>query len=543
MPQVTTSVSLIGLREAAYYAIKCSAGTSIPVDEEGNPDGQVVLTFFRIDETGEYVSYVAPYIIVDYGGIANAYNYDKDSWDITSLVSSASGTTITVTVYEDTSASKVLASEVLSLIYPSSVDVEFPLELKMDGGSTAIFMTAYGEVKDGQDLLVTLEKGGEKSSGYIQYRLTMIDMEPQSFGSSIYVSSSGYSLKNAVELILSRNTAISKIDVRYWESGGETKEASFLLEYASPIPVPRTDAWSSGNTYRNGEFFIDESTNMVYMWVYPKAGNTSVKPSSYISAGTKPKRWEQVDLKYLIATEVLLARYGLVGKAVFYDEYMMSQQGVDNNGNESGNYTQYPSNFKPNFLINFLTGLVGINKGHIDLGGGKIVLNDDGSGHLAGGNFSWLTSGHRIVKAPEIVQWVKVTEYTKTEYVNGRYMKVIDYTKGSYLHITVNAIGSYPYKLNTPEVDQFRIALRNIVLLRSQNSATIYYSGGFKGYNYSTSPVTSVSGIAITLSGDASKGKEVYLAYDENEDVFVVENADCGTEDDTKDVLFTSSLT
>ena len=365
MPQVTTSVSLIGLREAAYYAIKCSAGTSIPVDEAGNPDWQVVLTFFRIDETGEFVSYVAPYIIVDYGGIANAYNYDKDSWDITSLVSSASGTTLTVTVYEDTSASKVLASEVLSLIYPSSVDVEFPLELKMDGGSTAIFMTAYGEIKDGQDLLITLEKGGVVSSGYIQYRLTFLDMEPQSFGSSIYVSSSGYSLKSAIELILSRNTAISKIDVRYWESGGATKEASFLVEYASPIPVPRTDAWSSGNTYKNGEFFIDESTDMVYMWVYPKQGNTSVKPSSYISAGTKPKRWEEVDLKHLIATEVLLARYALVGKAVFYDEYMMSQQGVDNNGNESGNYTQYPSNFKPNILLNFLTGKAVLNDAEV----------------------------------------------------------------------------------------------------------------------------------------------------------------------------------
>ena len=365
MPQVTTSVSLIGLREAAYYAIKCSAGTSIPVDEAGNPDGQVVLTFFRIDETGEYVSYVAPYIIVDYGGIANAYNYDKDSWDITSLVSSASGTTLTVTVYEDTSASKVLASEVLSLIYPSSVDVEFPLELKMDGGSTAIFMTAYGEIKDGQDLLITLEKGGVVSSGYIQYRLTFLDMEPQSFGSSIYVSSSGYSLKSAIELILSRNTAISKIDVRYWESGGATKEASFLVEYASPIPVPRTDAWSRGNTYKNGEFFIDESTDMVYMWVYPKQGNTSVKPSSYISAGTKPKRWEEVDLKHLIATEVLLARYALVGKAVFYDEYMMSQQGVDNIGNESSNYTQYPSNFKPNILLNFLTGKAVLNDAEV----------------------------------------------------------------------------------------------------------------------------------------------------------------------------------
>ena len=366
MPQVTTSVSLIGLREAAYYAIKCSAGTSIPVDEAGDPDGQVVLTFFRIDETGELVSYVAPYIIVDYGGIANAYNYDKDAWDITSLVSSASGTTLTVTVYEDTSASKVLASEVLSLIYPSSVDVEFPLELRMDGGSTAIFMTAYGEVKDGQDLLVTLEKGGEKVSGYIQYRLTMIDIGQTGWTSSAYISSSGFDLKSDLQSLLGfSNVMPSKIDFRYWESGGATKEASFLFEYASPIPVPRTDAWSSGNTYKNGEFFIDESTDMVYMWVYPKQGNTSVKPSSYISADTKPKRWEQVDLKYLIATEVLLARYGLVGKAVFYDEYMMSQQGVDNNGNESGNYTQYPSNFHPNILLNFMTGKAVLNDAEV----------------------------------------------------------------------------------------------------------------------------------------------------------------------------------
>lgn len=542
MPQVTTSVSLIGLRETPVYIIMCSMGNAIPVDENGYPDGSVILNFFRIDENGEMVSYAPEYISVTYGS-NTAFQYDLSAWDITSFFGNKNMKSIEVTLWKDFNYDTPLASEIFSLIYPSSVDVEFPLELKLDGGSTAVFMTAYGEIKDGQDLLITLEKGGVVSSGYIQYRLTFLDMEPQSFGSSIYVSSSGYSLKSAIELILSRNTAISKIDVRYWESGGETNEASFLFNYDIGIPVPRTDDWSSGNTYKNGEFFLDESTNMVYMWVYPMAGNTSVKPSSYISANTKPKRWERVGLEKLIATEVLLARYALLGKAVFYDEYMISQQGVDNNGNESGNYTQYPSNFTPNFLINFLTGLVGIYKGNIDLGGGKIVLNDDGSGHIANGNFSWLSSGHRIAKAPEIVQWVKVTEYTKTEYVNGRYMKVIDYTKGSYLHITVNAIGSYPYKLNTPEVDQFRIALRNIVLLRSQTSATIYYSGGFKGYNYSSSPVTTVSGIAISLSGDAAKGKEVYLAYDENEDLFVVENADCGLEDYSKDVSFTSSLT
>ena len=346
------------------YIIMCNQGKAIPVDANGDPDGSVILNFFRIDENGEMVSYAPEYISVTYGS-NTAYQYGLSAWDITSFFGNKNMKSIEVTLWKDFNYDTPLASEIFSLIYPSSVDVEFPLELRMDGGSTAIFMTAYGEVKDGQDLLVTLEKGGEKVSGYIQYRLTFLDMSPQSFGSSIYISSSGYSLKSAVELILSRNTAISKIDVRYWESGGETKEASFLFEYASPIPVPRTDAWSSGNTYKNGEFFIDESTDMVYMWVYPMQGNTSVKPSSYISAGTKPKRWEQVDLKYLIATEVLLARYGLVGKAVFYDEYMMSQQGVDNNGNESGNYTQYPSNFHPNILLNFMTGKAVLNDAEV----------------------------------------------------------------------------------------------------------------------------------------------------------------------------------
>lgn len=360
-------MSLIGLREAAYYAIKCSAGTSIPVDEAGNPDGQVVLTFFRIDETGELVSYVAPYIIVDYGGIANAYNYDKDSWDITSLVSSASGTTLTVTVYEDTSASKVLASEVLSLIYPSSVDVEFPLELRMNGGATAIFLTAYGGIND-SEILFTLERNGEKVSGYAVFKVSFLDTSSTEETSTVNIPASGFPFRNSLVMYLLFFGAVSKITVLYWgtgESSSSAKESSFTVEYASPIPVPRTDAWSSGNTYKNGEFFIDESTDMVYMWVYPKQGNTSVKPSSYISAGTKPKRWEEVDLKHLIATEVLLARYALVGKAVFYDEYMMSQQGVDNNGNESGNYTQYPSNFKPNILLNFLTGKAVLNDAEV----------------------------------------------------------------------------------------------------------------------------------------------------------------------------------
>lgn len=70
--------------------------------------------------------------------------------------------------------------------------------------------------------------------------------------------------------------------------------------------------------------------------------------------------------------EVIMAQLGLIGKAVFYDEYMYSQYGKNGTtavANE-GNYgipTEAGGSFEPNMLLNFLTGYFRCN--NVDISG------------------------------------------------------------------------------------------------------------------------------------------------------------------------------
>ena len=62
-----------------------------------------------------------------------------------------------------------------------------------------------------------------------------------------------------------------------------------------------------------------------------------------------------------VFTKVLMADYGQLSSAIFNGDFMISQQGVDSNGNSSSDYTSFNSDsgsFTPNIMINFLTGAI-----------------------------------------------------------------------------------------------------------------------------------------------------------------------------------------
>ena len=55
--------------------------------------------------------------------------------------------------------------------------------------------------------------------------------------------------------------------------------------------------------------------------------------------------------------ELLMARMGLIGKSVFYDQYTFSQKGTDANGTPSDNYQGFEDgSFIPNILIDWVEG-------------------------------------------------------------------------------------------------------------------------------------------------------------------------------------------
>ena len=67
-------------------------------------------------------------------------------------------------------------------------------------------------------------------------------------------------------------------------------------------------------------------------------------------------------------------------------------------------------------------------KGEVRIADGKISLNKDGSGQLANGNIRWTREGITYRKAPDYVEWVKVSSVYEDDYL-------IDFDHGSYLNI------------------------------------------------------------------------------------------------------------
>lgn len=88
--------------------------------------------------------------------------------------------------------------------------------------------------------------------------------------------------------------------------------------------------------------------------------------------------WVKLEAFEAIYTKIGIIANGLIGSAVFNGDYMFSQQGIDNDGNISTQYTLFTPDepiggaFTPNIMFNFATGA-----GH--LAAGKIKFDANGT--------------------------------------------------------------------------------------------------------------------------------------------------------------------
>ena len=129
-----------------------------------------------------------------------------------------------------------------------------------------------------------------------------------------------------------------------------------------PIAFARSEAWSTGLTFKNGQVIIVD--NVVYQWDYPHAGNSLVNPSADISSNPTTTHWTAYQQWTVLATKIIMAAFALLGGAVFSGDYMYSQQGKDANGNATSNYNLFDATklgtsncpFTPNLYFNYKTG-------------------------------------------------------------------------------------------------------------------------------------------------------------------------------------------
>lgn len=177
----------------------------------------------------------------------------------------------------------------------------------------------------------------------------------------------------------------NRISIYAYEDAARTKEIDSKqvnIVAANPTPFPRSDDWNVENVYKNGEYLKQD--NVLYMWTSRVPGNTEISPKEWIEAHQESGLWTPYPYDKLIAAEIALLNFALIGSAVFQDEYMISQQGVDASGNPTNDFRKFGTEeFTPNLLLNFLIGKTIFNDAEIrgkfstSLGGTRIEIDPE----------------------------------------------------------------------------------------------------------------------------------------------------------------------
>ena len=114
---------------------------------------------------------------------------------------------------------------------------------------------------------------------------------------------------------------------------------------------------------------------------------TGIRPKNDYAANGSNATWVLMEYVKYAFVEVLMANFAKLASAVFYGDVMMSQQGIDADGNESSSYQNYGKKrydpntgqsanlFTPNLLLNFLTGAGHLGRKNIEFGAdGTVTL-------------------------------------------------------------------------------------------------------------------------------------------------------------------------
>lgn len=202
----------------------------------------------------------------------------------------------------------------------------------------------------------------------------------------------------------------NRISIYAYEDAARTKEIDSKqvnIVAANPTPFPRSDDWNVENVYKNGEYLKQD--NVLYMWTSRVPGNTEISPKEWIEAHQESGLWTPYPYDKLIAAEIALLNFALIGSAVFQDEYMISQQGVDASGNPTNDFRKFGTEeFTLNLLLNFAIGLFKGN--NVEVNGGvfknirspnnSFKIKENGDIEIVG-RIETSFNGKRVVIDPE----------------------------------------------------------------------------------------------------------------------------------------------
>lgn len=198
--------------------------------------------------------------------------------------------------------------------------------------------------------------------------------------------------------------------------------------------------------------------NKVGTWLGTEQGMT---PAEDYAKNGENATWLPFEHFNAIEIELALIQFAKIGQAIFYDQYMFSQNGFDDNGNTTSNYKDFtPSmdKFIPMIMFDFLKG----------------------TGHLGGKSIRFDEYGRIIMKSDMVYEWRVVNEEL-TSHVS-EYN--IDFGKGSLLDVSADAYFKMidtiviPPTSDVPDGFQFRIRGRSIS--RNDSPSAIKSTSSFR---------------------------------------------------------------
>ena len=300
-------------------------------------------------------------------------------------------------VWDDASTANSSKSVFVSYERGGVVETSQLVTLSRDGGQgepgTPVQMTAYAGLKGGT-VGVYLTKDGAAVNASFKVELygdTSGTGDPVANTDGYMIEAPVFNVGQLISAAVGGGKAPYLVTASAKVGGAVVAADRFSIVYDTARPFVRTEEWSEGLTFRNGDIirYRKEATagaaakDYVYQWNYPVGGNSAVNPFDDVRDNRETTHWADYEYYALLATRVLLADFALVGGAVFMGDYMISRHGTMG-GAESDDYTKFDENdpedssgtgekFVPTLYLDFKTGATYQTAGRI--GGFTISRN------------------------------------------------------------------------------------------------------------------------------------------------------------------------
>ena len=188
-------------------------------------------------------------------------------------------------------------------------------------------------------------------------------------------------------------------------------------------------------------------------------------PAGDVAYGGADTRWQVFDKFNAIFADILMADFAKLSSAVFYGDWMISQQGK-RNGSTSTEYQYFKDgSFVPNFAVNFRTGEMQaygckIQGGEIGIGNNKFRIDENGLSY--GDVCSWaLNTGSKMLLSPQIFRLQNQDEDIPNAFCRVAFGQQAD-PAGNYKFGTVGYIYRFDASDNTDKAMQAAIKILSL---------------------------------------------------------------------------------